>query len=394
MSPEILAGVGEVAAVAPPNGLIIGQTTVVTVCVALMIWMGLLARPSRATLIWTLAMILALLGSYGSLASVALGIDVLRHPVSFGLLCGVPALVWSGLRATARLRPHAWIGLVQSVGSFLALLATTEGPYGSLVFRVLVLGAALGAAPGAIESIRDGARASRHSLPLVVASCATLLVATVGLAGSAAGTSAASEVLFVRAFVMIMTVYVICATVSLLFIADRRAGASDVLKALDTLLPVPVMRTLAQERLRRAAIRHEQTWSFIDIRLDDDEDLRDATGEAAHASTVARFERIVSATFPADADICRVAPGHVTVLVSQSFAAVRELVRTVLNETSAGEDGAPVALGITASAGVIAVDPVSDGYADLAVRAAAAVHEAQQQGGDRWVRVGPAPATA
>lgn len=390
---EVSTG-GAAAIVAAPNGLIISGTTVVTVCLALMIWLGLLSRPSRATLIWTLGLILGLLGAYGALASIALGIDVLVHPVALGLLLGVPTVIWSGLRVTAGMTPHAWIGLGQSVGSFAALLVTTEGPYGSLVFRALVLGSALGATLGAIQLLRAGAQTARTGLPLVVASFATLLVATVGLAGSAAGTSATSDVLFVRTFVMISTVYIICATVSLLLITDRRVGGGERTDGLDALIPVSLMRSLTRGRLRRAALRRELTWSFIDIRLDDGEDLKDATGEATHSATVARFEEIVTTTFPAEADICRVSPGHLTVLVSQSFAAVRELVRTVLNETSAREEDAVVSLAITASAGVIAVDPAKDDYDGLAERAATAAAEAQLQGGDRWVRVGRAPATA
>jgi len=49
------------------SDLIVGLTTTMTVSVALMIWIGLLGRASRATLLWTFALILGLLGSYGSL---------------------------------------------------------------------------------------------------------------------------------------------------------------------------------------------------------------------------------------------------------------------------------------------------------------------------------------
>ena len=77
----------------------------------------------------------------------------------------------------------------------------------------------------------------------------------------------------------------------------------------------------------RARARREQGWSFIDLRLDDATDLREATGEATFGSMVRRFESIVGATFPGEADLCRAAPGHITVFASQPAGAVRDLAR-------------------------------------------------------------------
>ena len=77
--------------------LVVGLTTTMTVCVALMIWIGLLGRASRATLLWTFALILGLLGAYGSLASAAMGTDVLRHPVGLhGLSDRLPRKLTTG----------------------------------------------------------------------------------------------------------------------------------------------------------------------------------------------------------------------------------------------------------------------------------------------------------
>src|SRR5690349_17405834 len=105
------------ATVEGAGDLVVGLTTTMTVCVALMIWIGLLGRASRATLLWTFALFLGLLGSYGTLASAAMGTDVLLHPVGFGIMFGMPLVIWSGLRAAQGKRSLAWMGFAQSLVS-------------------------------------------------------------------------------------------------------------------------------------------------------------------------------------------------------------------------------------------------------------------------------------
>lgn len=376
-------------AAAPGAGdLVVGLTTVVTVCVALMIWLGLLGRASRATLLWTYALALALLGSYGSLASAAMGTEVLRHPVGFGIACGMPLVIWSGLRAAHGKRSYAWAGSAQSIVSVAVLVATTNLAIGSTVFRWLFFASAVGAALGAAEVLRGAFHGSRFGIPLVVASAGLLLLGTVGVAGSVSGASAETDLLFVRGVLIVTTAYVICATISLLFLANRRAGAQDVIEAVDAFLPEAIMRAVVREKLLRARARGEQNWSFIDFRLDDAKDLREATGEAAFASMVHRFEDIIAETVPAEVDLCRVAPGHVQMFASQPAAAVREFVRTVLNEVSSTPGDAPTRLRISASAGLAAVDVTADSYDSLARAAACVADQAQHEGGDRWRRVG------
>lgn len=369
-----------------PGDLLVGLTTAATTCLAIMIWIGLLGRASRATLLWTFALTLALLGAYGSLASAAMGTDVLVHPVGLGIMFGMPLVIWSGLRAAQDKRSHAWIGFTQSAASVAVLTLTTNIPMGFTIFRWLFLLAAIGAALGAVELMRGDYRGSRFGMPLIVASGALLLIATVGVAGSASRSSAETDLLLIRVVVIATTVYVICATVSLLFLANRRPGARDVLEAVDAFMPAPMMRAVVRERILRARARREQNWSFVDLRLDDATDLREATGEAAFGSAVRRFESIVSETFPADADLCRVSAGHVTVFASQPSAAVREFVRTVLNEVSATQDEAPSSLRVSASAGIAEADVAKDSYDSLADAAARVADEAQREGGDRWRR--------
>lgn len=379
----------DLAVLVPPGAgdLVIGLTTAVTVCTALMIWIGLLGRATRATLLWTLALLLALLGSYGLLASAAMGTDVMQHPLGFGIAFGVPLVIWSGLRAAQDLRPHAWIGLAQSIASVAILTATTNTPAGFAVFRWLFLASAVGAALGVVEVLRGTFRGSRFGYPLVVASALLLLLSGVGVAGSIAGTTRESGVLFMRGVVIALTVYVICTTVSLLFLANRRPGARDALEALDAFMPEPLMRAVVRERLRRAQARDEHNWSFIDFRLDDAKDLREATGEAAFGAMARRFEDTVVATFPAEADLCRLAPGRMLVFASQPAGAIREWVRVVLIEMSTPHPDAPTSLRISASAGIAEVDPATDTFDSLVDAAGAVADEAQDQGGDRWKRV-------
>ena len=370
------------------SDLIVGLTTTMTVCVALMIWIGLLGRASRATLLWTFALILGLLGSYGSLASSAMGTDVLLHPVWVGIMFGMPLVIWSGLRAAQDKRSHAWLGFVQSLVSVALLTISTNLTVGFTVFRWVFLASAIGATLGALEVLRGEFRGSRFGMPLVVGSAALLLLGTVGVAGSAAGSTPETDLLFIRGVVIATIVYVICATVGLLFLANRRPGARDVLEAVDAFMPEAMMRAVVREKLLRARSRGEQSWSFVDVRLDDAKDLREATGEAAFGSMVRRFEDIVVTTFPSEAELCRVDAGHVTVFASQPSAAVRESVRTVLNAVSATHEGAPTSLSTSASAGIVGVDVTTDSYEKLVDAAAHVADEAQRQGGDRWRRAG------
>lgn len=378
----------DIAVAMPLSDLVIAQTTVVTVCVAIMIWLGLLGRPSRATLYWTYGFILALLGSYASFTSAAMGQDVLLHPVAIGITCGLPTLIWSGLRVLARKRAYVWTGIVQSAASVAILWTTTELDAGFVIFTWLVLASGIAAAFGAIEVLRGAFRGSRFGTPLVTASGILLLLGVAGVIGSGVGSDANSEIAFARGLVLATTCYLICATVSLLYLANRRAGARDVLDALDGYMPEPMMRGVVREKLVRAAKRGEQNWSFIDIRIDDAIDLREATGDATFGTIARRVEAVVADVFPAEADLARIVPGQITIFVAQTSAAVRELVRTVLNSVGAPQADAPTNLRITVSAGIVTVDLQSDTYETLAAIAGRAAEQSQLQGGDRWVRVG------
>lgn len=372
MSDAAASGVGE---------LLLAQTTVVTVCLALVIWLGLLARPSRATLLWTLAFSIALLGTYGSIVAVSLGVDVVSHPVMVGLSAGTPTIIWSGLRAVKGKRTYAWIGFAQAAASVALLWSTTETPNNLLGVRLVFFGAGIGASVGAIEALRGSFRGSRFGIPLVAASGAMALIATIGLADTAGGLSADSSEVFMRATMVVRSAYCIGATVSLLFLSNRRAGASDILQAMDAMTPLPLLRGIVRERIRRARVRQERNWSFVELRLDEASDLRDATGEPSYIAVVSAFEKLIARVFPADADMGRLDSGRVVVFVALPVIAVRELARSVLEETARGQER-PTAFHVSASAGITIVDPASDDFDSLLTAASTAAAAAQERGGN------------
>lgn len=368
------------------SDLTVAQTTVATVCIALIIWAGLLARPGRPTLYWTLGYVLALLGSYASLAALATGTDVERHPIGVGLAFGMPLLIWSGIRAANGRPAYPWAGVVFAIVSTGVLAATTSLPSGSAAFRVLFLLAAATAAMGAVDTIGGIFTGTRFGAPLVAASALLVALSGLGIMGIAARTSPDSNLAFVRAATLSIIAYLICALVTGLFVANRRMRATEVLDDLDALLPVTLFHAIVRERLLRADLRHEGSWSFIDLRLDDARDLHEAIGETAFGVVVQKFEQTVKRVFPSEADLGRGRDGQVLVFVAEPSASVREHVRTVLNEIVRPRDDTGADLRTSVSAGIVAVNPATDTYDSLASAASDAVVSSQKAGGDRWTR--------
>jgi GGDEF domain-containing protein len=372
--------------------LAIAQTTVVTTCVILMTWLGMIGRPGRPTLLWTLGYFFALLGVYASFASAAMGINVALHPVGQSIGFGLPLLLWSGLRALNGRRPHAWAGFAQGIGSCVLLALTTFTPSGPLVFRLVFLAVGLSTAAVAIEALRGAARSSRYAPPLVASALMVLALAVVGavypLAAGGELVDPVAQVIFSRSIVITSLIFIITATVSLLFFANRRPGASDVLDAIDAFLPTPLMNAVVRERMLRARARSQSTWTFIEFRLDDITDLRDAGSEWSFNRIVERFEGILTREFAAEVDLARLSPGRVQVLAAHSPAEARDHVRTVLNALATPhDDGAASGVSVSASAGIVAVDVMADEYDGLTELARQAVDDAQRAGGDRWVRL-------
>lgn len=374
-----------------PSDLSVARTAIVTTCVVLVIWLGLLARPSRAMLYFTLAFLLALLGTYGSMVSAAFGMDVIGHPVGIGIAFGAPMLIWSGIREANGRRAYPWIGFAQSAVSIGLLAFTTYLPFGFDLFRWLYFFAALGAALGGIEVMRGVYRGSRFSSPLVTISFAGVGFALIGVAPTIVPgiAEAQSDILFLRSAALATSIYIICATVSLLFLVNRRPGARDVLEALDAFAPPALFSAMTRERLHRAALRRETSWTIVDLRIDDAADIRAAVGEVAFGGICRRFESIIASTLPAEADLGRVVAGHVLVLIAQPARSVQELVRPILAAFSADDAASPISVRISASAGIAPVQPRSDTVESLVEAAAGAAEAAQAAGGDQWMLAAP-----
>ncbi|MEV8268626.1 hypothetical protein [Microbacterium sp. NPDC076911] len=371
------------------GGYAIAQTTVVTTCVILMTWLGLVGRPGRATMLWTLGFFFTLLGVYASYAGAALGIETAVLPVGQAFGCGMPLLLWSGLRALHRKRPYAWAGPAQALLTFFALTATAQLPINPFVFRAAFFATGIAVVAVAVEAMRGETRGSLYTPPLVAASLLVFALAAVGFFLPLITGDTLIELgdfLFTRISVMSSTIFLITATVTLLFYANRRPGAQDILEALDAFMPEPLMRGVARERLVRAARRNETDWTYIELCLDDLDDLRDASNAWSFRALLSTFGTIITEELRAEADLCRVAPGRVQILVAESAASTRERVRNVINRLSTEVSGI-ANVRVSASAGIVPVIVGKDTYDDLTKLAHDAVLEAQRLGGDRWVRL-------
>ncbi|WP_396668810.1 hypothetical protein [Microbacterium sp. R86528] len=378
----------------------IAQTTVVTTCVILMTWLGLVGRSGRPTMLWTLGLFFSLLGVYASYAGTALGLDTVVLPMGQAFGCGMPLLLWSGLRALHRKRAYSWAGPAQALVTFAVLMATAGSEFGAFAFRTAFFATGIALAVLAIEAMSGDTRGSLYTPPLVAACGLVFFLATVGFVLPLVTGNTLVElgdVVFTRVSMMIWTMFIITATVTLLFYANRRPGALDTLEALDAFMPQPLMRGVARERLARARHRDESDWTFIELCLDDLDDLRDASNGWSFRALVSTFETIIIQEVRAEADLSRVVPGRVQILVAESAASTRERVRLVINRLS--EEASGVAnVRVSASAGIVPVVVGTDTYDELTALAHDAVLEAQGQGGDRWVRLPPrdsrqAPAT-
>src|SRR3546814_9570890 len=85
---------------------------------------GLLQRPSRASLLWSLAFVLAMVSTWVTLAGEALGNEPVRV-YGLGLMLGAPALIWSGFRARRRVRAMPWTTVAQSLAGGAVLILSS-----------------------------------------------------------------------------------------------------------------------------------------------------------------------------------------------------------------------------------------------------------------------------
>jgi len=359
----------------------LAQATVATLAVVMMIGLGFLHRPSRDALLWSLAFILAMSSTWTSVAGAAVGDETLRR-VGLGLMLGAPALVWSGFRARRGVRALPWVGGLQALCTAGTFLVITDAVGYGLAFRLAFLGAATFAGLTILELRRTTDFRERLALPLLVVSAGFVALGlAVVLAGLAAPAAVADLELARTLNGLAMLVYIMCATVSLLFFTSVPPRATPTARGW------ALFTVTAEDRLCRARRAGETQWAVLSLRLDDPVHLRTAAGENGWSHIVSAFEDIVTDVFPPDADIGRRRSGHLVVLVARPDAVVRELVRTVLNRLTELDATMWITVQLSGSVGWVPAGVADFDFEALVERADAAAASARRLGGDRWERV-------
>lgn len=352
---------------------------VVTVLTVMVVGLGTLARPSRATVAWGGAFGLGMLGAYLWLAGQQTDVAMLRGAASALLLCFEP-LVWIGLRFHFGRRARRW-PIVLFVLASPTLLVTTAGTGWYMpAFQLVFLGSAVFAGLVAYELLRDGSAVRDIVLPLALASCGFVVVALVSAAialiSGGAGTEAQLSAL--RGLNAVGTVVVsTCAAFTLVLLVrseQKKDAAGDIAER-------------ARRRLRKAEAQSDQPWSILDIRLDDPADLREASTGAAFALIVDRFHQDIEDALPASADADRVADGRAMVIIRGSDDLVRHHLREMLTRISVIDtETAVTGIRSSASIGWATASVFGYDYDALVTAAGSAAARARTAGGDQWKR--------
>jgi GGDEF domain-containing protein len=360
----------------------IAQVAVATLGTVMIIGLGFLQRPSRASLLWSLAFVLAMVSTWVTLAGESLGMESVRR-AGLGVMLGAPALIWSGFRARRGVQALPWVALVQSVVTALVLVAVTDPIAYNLTFRALFFAAGVFAGLTLWEIRRSPDRHDRLVLPLAIVSGAFVVLGVLILLAAVVLPVQQSDLTLVRMLNALgMLVYLVCATVTLLFFTS----VSPV--GVHTAASWPQFTVTAVDRLRRASAAAETSWALLAIRIDDPDDIRATLGDAVFSRLAAGFEDVVARSFPAEADIGREGRGRVVVLVARPGPVLREHVRAALRRITELEATTSVAVQLSASVGWAPADIVGYDFDALLAAADRAADEASRQGGDRWERIG------
>ncbi|MDQ1123298.1 hypothetical protein [Microbacterium trichothecenolyticum] len=369
MPPEILANLG------------LAQATVATLATVMIIGLGFLHRPSRYALIWSLAFVLAMTSTWVSVTGALLDEEAVRR-AGLGLMLGAPALIWSGFRARRAVAAFPWIGAAQSAGTAAVLVLARDPDSYGLVFRLAFLGAAVFAGLTTIELRHATDRWERLAFPLTIVSGAFVAV---GLAVVVAGLAAPANIADLSLARVInglaMLVYLVCATVSLLYftsVSPVGAGSTP---------SWPHFVATASDRLARARRGREESWAVLTVSLDDPVQVRSAAGESNWGRLIDEFESVVADTFPAEADLGREMRGRIVVVVCRPGAVLREHVRDVLRRVTEIDASGLVDVHLSASIGWVPAEAADFDLTTLIAEADRAAGNATEQGGDRWERV-------
>ncbi|MCR2793506.1 hypothetical protein NQ156_10580 [Microbacterium sp. zg.Y625] len=358
-----------------------------TVNTAVMIGLGFFRRPSRASAIWSIAFILAMVTSYGWVAADVTGSPTLRAGCAGGLL-GATLLVWSGVRAWRGKRPFVGVAAGVTAVFCIALPLAAGNDVFGLVFRVVFAVGAAFAALTLAELVKIGPHLRHETMPLALASSGFILFGTLSVVDAvlqgppAAGSDGLDLIRNLNSMGSI--VYGTAALITVLLLTREGAPTQ---RAPKTASP---FRAVAEDRLRRAEALGDKWWCLLDIRLDDPVDLREAFSATDFARVADRFARDVRAVLPADADIVSQDAAHITVLLPRPEGAVRQLLSRLLDRVATPDPAQPIAVRVSASIGWAGVDVVGYDLDELLAAARLAGAEAQRSGGDRWERVSAA----
>ncbi|RLK48001.1 hypothetical protein [Microbacterium telephonicum] len=363
-------------------GLELAHVALSTVASMIMIGLGFLARPSRATALWSLTFVLAMVSSYGQLAGVSMDNETLRV-ASLGAILGAPVLIWSGLRAFRGAVAVPWATILVAGGAATAFALASDTTAFAWTFRLAYTVTAVFAGLTLWELIRRPERGGGTSFPLSLFSAAFVAMAALSLiTGIFAPTAEASGLGLLRDVNLLgMLIYITCALITLLFLARGTAGGRTAASASQ-------FETVAADRLERAQAAGERSWALLVVTLDDSADLRLAAGEAGYAGIASRFVREVREAMPTDADVGRLDASTCAILIARPAAVLSEQISTLLHDITTPGGAGTEAIPVSASVGWAA--PAEHGYRldDTLAAARAAAVAAAVAGGDRWVRAG------
>lgn len=350
---------------------------IATVCTALMIGLGFLARPGSPTVLWSTMFISAMVSSIGALTSTALESREIWI-ASMALVLCLPFLVWSGLRAERGARPRAWLPPLVGVVALIIFVLNVGTPGFPVVGRVTMLLAASGNVLVLHELLRRPERARGVAVPLVLASALWIVLGVIGVIAGILRLTENYELL-TQSNSVGLAAYLVCALVSLLFFARGDASATETGDG-------SAFRAVAADRLRRASATAENAWTLLDIRLDDPDDLRGASGDDAFSGLSRRFHDLVRASFPAEADIAAFSATRAVVLIARPETVVRSHLQRLREALATTDPEAPIMLQLSISVGWADAGRCGFDLDALLAAADAQVQDAISAGGDRWQR--------
>ncbi|KXZ60572.1 MAG: hypothetical protein BGN98_09905 [Microbacterium sp. 69-7] len=353
-----------------------------TLCTAIMIGLGFLQRPSREAAIWSSGFIAAMAASYLQTSANLLD-NAWLDALSDGLMLLALGLVWVGLRARRGRRPillSAVIGVTLVVIVTVALTSGTaaEDAVGNVE---LVVFAAISAAT-AIELVGVRTAARGVIIPLALSSGLVAVFSLVWLCTDLVGDRLrlVDTLPPTEDFTPVVAAITLVTALTTLLLLTRAENPTSVTAT------VAGFRVIARDRLARAERFDDAWWSLLDVRLDDPIALREASSALAYSRVLERFASDVAAVFPAEADLDRLEPSRMLVLLPRHEAAVRPLLRALLERVATVSTDQSIAVRLSASIGWASVSRIGYDLDDLITAAAAAADEAQLAGGDRWER--------